>query len=38
MIFPRSPELVGKVAEIESTNTKIKVNFVFKAQELTRKS
>ena len=38
MFFPRLLKLVAKVAKIKSTNTKIKVNFAFKAQEPSRKS
>lgn len=38
MMLPRSPELAGKVAEMESTNTKIGVNFAFEAREPNRKS
>jgi hypothetical protein len=38
MFLPRSPELAAKVAEMESTNTKIGVNFAFEAQEPSRKS
>jgi hypothetical protein len=36
MFLLRLLELATKVAKIKSTNTKIKVNFVFEAQELSR--
>jgi hypothetical protein len=36
MFLLRSLELVVKVAKMESTNTKIRVNFAFKAQEPSR--
>jgi hypothetical protein len=38
MILSRSPELAGNVAEIESTNTQIRVDFAFEAREPARKS
>jgi len=36
MFLLRLLELVAKVTKIKSTNTKIKVNFAFKTQELSR--